>query len=173
MVSSSVPISKFFLIIEQAKKEKKKLMTSCKMTSSPDLIMNFSLELGENGSCVSHLLEVWASKHPLKTKRGLFLVSWLWNWTLALFMLQPRMKMALTEGRKFSVRGRAGRSKPNESWWLQGFDLFLFTLRVALLVQCGKMSESASLASSLFFVYVFGASWLLHLFWNAYSHLCI
>lgn len=51
-----------------------------------------------------------------KQSRGLFLVSWPRSWPSALFTCRLQTKMVLTEGRKFGVRGRAGNSKPKESW---------------------------------------------------------
>lgn len=41
---------------------------------------------------------------PRKQSRGLFLVSWPWSWTSALFTCWLQTKMVLTERRKFGVR---------------------------------------------------------------------
>lgn len=97
-----------------------------------------------------------------KQSQGLFLLSWPWSWTSALFTCRLQTKMVLTEGRKFAVGGRAGNSKPKESWRLQRSDLSLVTLRVTVLVQCGKMSDSSRLSSSSFSVYAAWVSRLLH-----------
>lgn len=110
---------------------------------------------------------------PRQQSRGLFLVSWPWSWTSALFTCWLQTKMVLTEGRKFGVRGRAGNSKPKESWGLQGSDLFLVTPRVTVLVHCGKMSDSSPLSSLSFSVYAAWVSRSLDLFWTVYVRLRI